>query len=255
MAFSDQSGDPAQQQPQDKGAQGNNQQQQQAPSGQQVFMVVGDRAYRTQDDVINKLQHADQHIATLESERDTDRQKLKAQETEIESLKAEVERLKKIVDALPGQDANADPSGKGQQTAAPSKEELVKDVMAAMHAETDAAQRKANHAACITKVAAKFGQENVDSKVEEIAKDLGMTVAQAQQLAMNSPKGFEKLFLGEVSQPTPGASHDGGINSNAFQQQNQQNQKPVNITKLRERDRIAHVSERMKAAGIVYANK
>lgn len=266
MAFSDQSDDQSNQQQKqgteqdqqqsDQQKQGTQQQNQQT-TGQSVFMVVGERAYRTQDDVVNKLNHADQHIATLESERDADRQTIKNQETEIGTLKAEVERLTKIVDALPGgKDTNAVTSGKEQQTAIPSKEELVKDVLDEMQAKTTAEQRKANHTACIEAAKKKFGDGNVDAEVERIAGDLGMSVDQVVQLAAHSPKGFNKLFLGGTGDIPAGPSQSSrDVNTNSFQDTQQSTEKPVNITKLPERARISHVKQRMTAAGIKYAQK
>lgn len=243
----DNQGDPAHQQ----GAKPNEGDPPADPS-QGVFMIVGDRAYHTQDDVAKKLQHSDSHIATLESERKTDRER-------IQQLEAENARLNKIVDNMPGKGNGADPSGKGSSTENLSIEEIVQrtaqHVTAQQQQDRARQEQESNLTACEQKAKELYGDSYKDT-IRQRGQELGMSGAQIDALGKESPNAFSRLFLNDEGvRPASPSYDDGGVNSAAIKQQQQgqgNDNRPVNVTKLRERDRISTVTERMKKAGIEY---
>lgn len=224
----------------------------QADPSQSVFMIVGDRAYRSQEDVVNKISHADQHIATLENERKTDK-------AEIERLQAENARLSKIVDNMPGTGSGNDLSGNGSQTENLSIDEIVQKTASMVtnlqQEEAQRTQQENNLAACEQKAQELYGDSYKDT-IRQRGQELGMSGAQIDALGKDSPSAFSRLFLDNQDVSSPAPSHGSGADVNTAAMQHQQGRgndpKPVNIVKMRERDRISTVFERMKANGINY---
>lgn len=213
--------------------------------GHSAFLIVGDRAFHTEEDVTNKIQHADSHIATLEQERAADREKLS-------TVEAENARLKSIVEAL----ENPTHSGNTDQTDQLSNEELiartVDGTISAINQRTTAAQQEKNLAECENKAKEVYG-DSYQAKVAELATGLGMTVDQVNKLGRESVAAFNRLFLPDTGQQqAPGVTHstETGIQPGVASQAQQQS-KPVNIMKMRrEKDRIRAVSEMMQQAGV-----
>lgn len=228
----------------------NNDNQNQQGDNQSVYLVVGDRAFKTQEDVIKHIANAQGHIATLEQERVTDRE-ANSQLTE------EVGNLSKIVDAIPRQDANQSNSGNDSQTENLSSEELIKRtvelVKGSIQSDATATQQNTNLSTCETKAKELYGDQFQET-VLGLGKKLGMNGAQVDALGKDSPDAFARLFLNAEHGSSSMPAHEGGMNSSALNQDNNSDQgnQHKNITKLRERDRISHVANLMKQNGISY---
>ena len=241
MSFEPTTGDPTIETPEQIAARQAAQQQQQAPAGDHtsVFLVAGDRAFRDADSVVKHVEHAQSHISTLEAERAADRERLASQE-------AELERLRKIESALDGK-----PTGNVDQTGQLSKEEIAahaaKLAVGLIEQSHTVAQQDANLLKVEEAAKAAYG-DDYKSKIVEIASGLGMTPAAIDALGKQSPSAFAKLLLPAQS----GSSHQPSRGSVIPPDPNQQGQnpQPVNIVKLREKDRISHVATLMKAAGV-----
>jgi len=214
------------------------------PTGENVFLTVGERAFHTRDDVVKNISHAQDHISNLESENST----LK---TESSELKAENERLQAIVDANT-QGARQSTSGNDQNTTGLSNEELVKQAadlaLGTIENRQTAAQQNANLSRCEAKAKELYGDDYVTT-VTAKGKELGMTGNQIDALGKDSPEAFAHLFLTEGRKQSHQPSSS-SVNTAAFNQQSNEDERPKNITKMREKDRIAYTSGLMKQAGV-----
>lgn len=211
-----------------------------AQDHQSVFLVAGERAFKDAESVVKNIENAQSHIATLEAERGTDRERLAAQD-------AEIARLKKIEEGLDGRDQ----PGNADATSQLSNEELAahaaKLAVGLIEQDNTVAVQNANLASAEAKAKEAYGDDYA-TKVIGIAKELGMNPAAIDALGKQSPSAFAQLFLPKSA----GSSHQPStstINLPAGQQ-NGSEHKPVNVTKMRERDRIAHVGSLMKDAGV-----
>lgn len=208
-----------------------------------VFLVAGDRAFRSADDVVKNIENAQSHITTLEAERAADREKLAESE-------AELERLRKITDSLDGRNA----SGNAGQTDQLSKDEIATQAAVAavelINQNHTAEEKKANLAAAEAAAQEAYGDQYV-AKIKEIAGKHNMTLAAVDKLSETSPSAFKQLFLpAEAGQPHVPST--GSVNLPGGQQEQQPNTDGKNVVKMRERQRISHVTDRMKAAGVEY---
>ena len=220
-----------------------NQQTSQNSNGETVFLTVGERAFHTRDDVVKNISHAQQHIATVESENAD----LKTRNQELE---AENKRLSAIVDAST---TAQNTSGNGDQTGGLSKEDLVKEAaqlaVGTIKGEQDAATRTANLRDCEAKAKELYG-DGYQNTVVTKGKDLGMTPREIDALGQSNPKAFAKLFLTVEGKQQSHQPSSGDINTAAFNQQSNDTDTGKNITKMREKDRISYVTGLMKQAGV-----
>lgn len=205
-----------------------------------VFLVAGERAFGDAESVVKKIESADTHIATLEAEGKVNREAL-------DTALAEVSRLKKIEDSLDGR-----PSGNPDQTDQMSIEEVA--AHAAELAVGKIAQNRTveaqnqNLAGCEAKAKEAYGDTYVNT-ISTIATKLNMSLKAVDELSKSSPDAFSRLFLpadsGAPHQPTR-SSH----NAPTGDEHNNDSDKPVNIVKMREGDRMSTVAAKMKAAGV-----
>ena len=154
-------------------------------TGDSAFMIIGERAFPSKDAVIQKIQHADAHIQTLESERAKDRENIK-------SLTAELSKLKLAIEGRQGEQQQV--SGNQEPTASLSKEELVKAVKEELTAEQREVIRVNNINTVFSEAKAKYGDEVV-SVVNKKGQELGITSEEIDEMAKSRPKLFRSLFL------------------------------------------------------------
>jgi hypothetical protein len=210
-----------------------------APDHTSVFLVAGERAFKDADSVVKKIENADSHIATLEAERQADRDRLAEQE-------AELERLRKIEGALDGKT-----TGNADETSQLSNEEIAaqaaKLAVGLIEQSNSVAVQEANLESAEAAAKEAYG-EGYKGKIADIASELGMTLAAVDALGKQSPSAFAKLLLPTQSGSSPQPTRS-SVMPPANNQQGQQTA-PVNVTKMREKDRIAHTASLMKEAGV-----
>lgn len=222
------------------------QQQNAADDHTKVFLVAGERAFKSPDDAVAHIEHAQTHISTLEAERAADRERIEAQE-------AELQRLRNLEAGLQGRENN---SGNAAQTEQPSKEDIAKHAadlaLGIIKNNQSEAVKTANLVEAEKAAAAAYG-DGYKAKVVEMATKVGMSPAQVDALGKDSPEAFKRLFVpaepGQPHTPSQGSVNVDDLNGG------QQKPAPRNILKMRsEKDRITEVSARMKAAGVAGYN-
>jgi len=208
----------------------------------QVFLVAGERAFADADSVVKHVEHAQSHIATLETESETSRSKIAEQA-------AEILRLQKIEEVMNGQPA----TGNQDQTDLMSNDQLAAHAAKLAVGLITQNQEQSTQNSNLTKseaaVEAAYGTETYRAEVGKIAASLGMTLEAVDALGKTSPDAFNRLFL-PAGKPDSGHQPSTGSTYQSTQQQTSSQQEPVNIVKMREPERLALVSQKMKAAGV-----
>lgn len=210
-------------------------------------VVVNGKIYKPEA-AAKKIDHADQHIETLEREAaEKDNQLL----TVLERLEA-LEKDRKHTDALDSLVANAQPTPAPAPAPAPepaptqeiSKEEIVQAAVDTMEGQRVAEQQEANLRACVAEAQGLYG-DGYGFKVDTLAGELGLSVDDALEYARNRPVVFRQLFLkakGPDGTPDTTQSTVNGTFNNAGIAPTKQS-----FMKMSAKQRAQHVQDKMKA--------
>lgn len=177
-------------------AQGGNSNTSQASTDQSNPLIIGDRVYRTTDDIAKKIQHADEHISRLEQENADFRAKLE------EALRKASE-ARSVDDVLEAINSSKKQEGQVAQPATIDPEELARKAAQFVESSIEERSRKQREddnfnqvSSALTKA---FG-DKADEQVKKIAAESDMTFDEAVLLARTKPRAFMKLFNVEPSQ-------------------------------------------------------
>lgn len=207
----------------------------------QVFLVAGERAFTDAASVVKHVEHSQSHIQTLEAERNADRVKLDEQDKELQRLRT-IEASLEV--------------GQAQDRTVPQTEQLSTEQLAAQAAQvavglieesSNKATQQNNLATLEAQAKAAYGDEYA-AKVVAIGQELGMSPQAIDALGSTSPDAFSRLFLPSTGvsqslQPSTGTLATGGPAIAAAPV-------AVNLSKMKEKERLVTVAERMKAAGV-----
>lgn len=187
----------------------------------EAFLIVGDRAFKTQDDVVTKIASADQHIGTIEEENAKLRERLaeleRAKEEAVASSATAAEILAKLdAQKSTGNTGEQEPVSKADLEAL--KAQAVTDAMAAFTARQDAAKYESNLDACMDAAKAAYG-DSMAKSVSDVAASLKMSMADVDKMAQAQPDVFRRLFL--PSQSSTPQITTGGVLTGAVTQQGQ----------------------------------
>jgi len=189
-----------------------------AQTGEQAFLIVGERAFRTPDDVAKKIESADTHINTIEEENARLRADLEAAQKKAESETTANDSAAQILEKLQELQQS---TGNTATTSAVSKEDLdtlkqqaVQEALAKVNEETNRQVAERNLTSCLEDAKAAFG-DKVAEAVTATANELGMSTADVDTMAQNKPEVFRRLFLPKsntsTTQATLGGVMSGGV--------------------------------------------
>lgn len=195
----------------------------------QVFLAVGDRAFKDASSVAKHIEHSQNHIKTLEEEREADRNKL----AEIEK---ELERLRKVEEGVRAGESGNDP----EPTTGQSNEDLAKQAaeiaLGLIDSKNTESKQKANISEAEKLAKEQFG-EKYKEKVLERAKELGLTPEAVDAMAAESVPAFQRLFLSDTKKP-PASPSSGNVTAPPGTDGERQ---PRNVLKMNERDRRSYI--------------
>lgn len=172
----------------------------------------GEQKYKTTEEALKALQHAQNFIPQLTQEKS-------AMEQELQNLRNEVAKLKaveSVVEKLTATQNNSVPTNTQPVLDEQKIAELVTRTLSARDVE---ATQKANVSSVVSALQGKFGQE-AEKTFYTKAQELGMSAAQMNQLAATSPQAVLQLFgvqggpVQKVNVPTPTQA---GMNTAGFQ--------------------------------------
>lgn len=165
-------------------------------------ITIGDRTFTNQEDLVKSWQNGQTHIATLEAERETDRQALLKARTVDEVL----EKIQSNQQVQTQQTASIEPTVTDNLT-----KDDVNELLAQRDFETKANQ---NTQRAMDLAKDSLGTDYI-AKLGTKAQELGMSEPDALLLASKSPEAFAKLFVPQGS--SVGSSSFGDINATAIQ--------------------------------------
>lgn len=172
---------------------------------QQTFLVVGERAFASPDDVKSKIEHADQHISTIESEN----AQLKA---ELEAAQEQLNKSTSLEEVLHKLDENKDESG---LTLDQVKELVSNEITTTKQADV----QQSNLKTCIGAAEKAYGEGFIE-KMTEMAGNLGLSMEEVDGMAASNPKLFAKTFLPTGNTPTPIQSHTSTVRTQNYNESN-----------------------------------
>ena len=169
-------------------------------TGDQPFLVVGDRAFATPDDAKTKISNQDTHISTIESENAQLREELNKA---IEELKA----AKTLDEAL---------QGSNKKTLTLEQIEEASNTVYQRNKQNE--KRLENRRACNIAAEKSYGENFIDNIIST-AKELNMEMSAVDNLAETQPEVFKRLFIKEATTSTPPpSSHTSEINTATLQE-------------------------------------
>lgn len=158
-------------------------QSQQSPD-QGVLFQVGDRQYDVTS-AATKIQHADEHIARLESE-------LKA----LREQASKLDKIDKLEELLMQKPSTPEPVVQ-PQSAAPQaqfdEDAMLQKVLAMLDSKSQEKVYQENESKAVQAARAKYG-DSWQSKLKEIGTELQMSTDMITNLARTSPTAFSKMF-------------------------------------------------------------
>lgn len=143
--------------------------------------------------------HAQAHIRTLEQEAALRRQEIEDMRKKLEEVQNQMNNREALEELLRKR-ADHDPDS---TKTAGSQEEVVREVLTALKQQEVLSQRQANIKAALSKVQEVYGEQWKD-QVKSTAQELGMSLADVDDLASRSPAAFERAFIKAAPQPTNG---------------------------------------------------
>lgn len=205
---------------------------------QKPYLVVGDRAYHSPDDVVKKISNADEHIKTLETESAQLREAIKRHEEAL----ANSANIDKLMERLNDVASNSNPGDpRGDASAAPI--DITKQVEEVLT--TRERTRIENDNLAIAQAPFLEGAKG-DTKVAAntlaaACQEVGLSLEDAQSLAKKSPNAFFRMLGIDSSnnKATPSvntdvASSENRRNSNANPALNSSNFTPGSYADLKQ---------------------
>jgi hypothetical protein len=142
--------------------------------------------------IVKRDQHAQEHIRRLEDEARQRREQEQAIADRLTQLEAELSKRASLEELLAKREG-AQPNKSDSQTPAVDVDSVVQRVLSTMEQKTVAERTKANRAAAVEAAKSVYG-DSYKQKVEETAKELGMTLNDVDDLAGRSPQAFARMF-------------------------------------------------------------
>lgn len=169
----------------------------------EVQELVGEgKKYRSPEDALKSVPHAQQHIQTLEQELAEAREELTKRKTTQELLDEIKSGIQPTATTAPVGEFNQD-----------NLMDLVNQTLSIREQQANA---KANANIVAKQFTVQYG-DKAESTYNSIANDLGLTVQQLNELSAKSPKVVLKAAGLQTSLPI--SKSDGGINTQALSQQ------------------------------------
>tara|TARA_R100000544_G_C2216677_1_gene54987 strand:- start:44 stop:775 length:732 start_codon:yes stop_codon:yes gene_type:complete len=162
------------------------------------FLKVGDRVFKSKEDVENHIGHAQNHISKLESD-------FEAATSLVDRQQMLLEKARKVDDLMDAVANNQNSSGNAEETPQLSKEEVIADAVKAFEQrqteQTQAQQAEQNWNEVTSTLTQAFG-DKTNEVVQKVASENGLSVEDAASMARKHPKVFLKMFDVQATKPS-----------------------------------------------------
>ena len=206
-------------------------------SSNEPYLSVGDRVFKSKEDVINHITHAQNHISKLEGDFNNATQL-------IEKQSSLLEQSSKFDDVLDAVNNRQDSSGNAEETPKLSKDEVIADALRAFEQhqqQQTLEQRRISNFNSVSQVLTKAYGDKTDEVVTKVAAENGLSLQEAAEIAKSHPKVFLKMFDTNTQQRTAQPTHS-SVNTQAlgYQESTRPRKK---LTSMSGRERAAYVQQ------------
>lgn len=175
-----------------------NQFSQEQDTNQDYFLKVGDRVFKSKEDVEKHIDHAQNHISKLESD-------FESATTLVDRQQQLLEKAHKVDELMDAVANRQNSSGNAEETPQLSKEEVIADAVKAFEqrqTELTRAQQAEQNWNTVTSTLTQAYGDKTDEVVQKVAGENGLTVEEAADMARRHPKVFLKMFDVKSSKPS-----------------------------------------------------
>ena len=165
---------------------------------EQVFLRVGDRVFKTQEDAINHISSAQNHISKLEND-------FSAATGLIDRQQELLERSSKFDEVMDAVTNRNNSSGNAEETPKLSKEEVIADAVKAFEqrqTELTRAQQAEQNWNSVTGALTQAYGDKTDEVVQKVASENGLSIQEAAEMVKTHPKVFLKMFDVKANKPS-----------------------------------------------------
>lgn len=181
---------------------------------EQVFLKVGDRVFKSQEEAVRHISSAQEHISKLENDF--------ASATSLVDRQAQLLEKAKNVDDVMEALASKNSSGNAEGTPQLSKDEVIADAIRAFELkqkEQTRAQQMEQNWSTVTSTLSQMYGDKTDEVVQKVAGENGLSIEEAATMAKSHPKVFLKMFdngtYRSAAKPNQGSVNSLSVNTPA----------------------------------------
>lgn len=157
--------------------------------GDQPFFTLGDRVYKTEDDLKKAMTNANEHINTIEGEN----KQYKDSASQSAHNEGQKELARQVLEGIKEQNRNTDQTDQ-QSKVGLNEDDIAKIVIKQLKVSNSETAKDANMNSCMDSAEKVYGEKYL-IKVGERAKELDMSMDDVDKLAENNPNAFKSLFI------------------------------------------------------------
>jgi hypothetical protein len=209
-----------------------------APNNEAPFFQVGDRSFKTREDLEHHIQSAQNHIKKLESDFENATKLISTQDQALSTSS----RIEDLLNAVANKQST---SSTAEETPKFSKEDVIAEALQSFEQRqvelSKRQQEEQNYSIVAQTLTAAYGNKT-NEVVQKVAGENGMTYQEAEEYARRYPKAFLKMFdTKNISDARPNFS---SVNTNTFA--NTPSERPKkSIMQMTVRERAAEVQRRL----------
>lgn len=211
--------------------------EQQPVESNKPFFQVGERVFKTQEDLAKHIEHSQNHIKKLEED-------FTAATALVDKQDSLLARSQKVDELLEAYKQNS--SGKVEDTPSLDKEEVIAEALRAFEqnqkTKTIQQQYEKNYNEVATVLTQHYG-ERVDDVVRKVSADNGLTFEESMEMARKHPKVLLKMF--DLSKKTDARPTSGSVNTMAMPSTPAQGQRK-RIMDMSNKERAAYIQSRLR---------
>lgn len=211
--------------------------EQQPVESNKPFFQVGERVFKTQEDLAKHIEHSQNHIKKLEDD-------FTAATALVDKQDSLLARSQKVDELLEAYKQNS--SGKVGDTPSLDKEEVIAEALRAFEqnqkTKTIQQQYEKNYSEVATVLTQHYG-ERVDDVVRKVSADNGLTFEESMEMARKHPKVLLKMF--DLSKKTDARPTSGSVNTMAMPSTPAQGPRK-RIMDMSNKERAAYIQSRLR---------
>ena len=149
----------------------------------------GEPKYKDIESALEALEHSQQFIETLKTEKSVQQQELEDARKELEKRQS----VEDIVNNLTKNDQDPEPKADPHNDSGLDEEKVLNLVNQALEKQRQSSQAEQNLNNVISKLSEAYG-DNTKKAIEKVASDIGSTADELKKLSMSNPKLVLSLF-------------------------------------------------------------